>query len=121
MNNQTDLQTLAEIIEANSIWRPASIQQEPHTKLTQWRVMRVENKDIHFVGWAGYEGRVCSAVQSYDPSTKRGITRSGRIYELRDSSGYNGDAMYVWGRWMDMNDLADSSVEDITHLYEEAN
>ena len=87
-------------IQATSIWRPASVEQEPETRLTSWRVMEVDGKDIHFVGYASYEGRVCSAVQTYDPTNKRGITRSGRVYELLGSSGYNRDAMYVWSRWM---------------------
>ena len=112
------------IIEATSIWKPASVTQEPETKLTRWRVFLVkgnlgegENKDtIHFVGYADYEGRVCSPVQTYDPTTKRGITRSGRVYELCGSSGMDRDAMYVWGRWC--TGLGRPETIDITNSYD---
>ena len=106
-----------------SIWKPHSVQQEPHTRLTQWRVMEVtaEFNDyaptVHLFGYAGYEGRVCSAVQSYDPKSRRAITQSGRIYELVGSSGYNKDALYTWDRWVDRLGLT-AVVKDITAKYE---
>lgn len=89
-------------IVGTSIWRPASVTQEPNTKLTQWRVYQAIDFTLvstHFVGYAGYAGRVCSAIQSYDKRTKCGITKSGRIYELVGPSGYNQDAMYVFSDW----------------------
>lgn len=118
MNN---LETLAQMTEDISIWRPASVEQEPHTRLAQWRVFKVkglqdEEETIHFVGRAGWEGRVCSPVTTYDSNTKRGITRSGRVYELFGPSGHNGDAMYVWARWCNINGIKE--VEDITKEYE---
>lgn len=118
-----DLAKLAEIVEATSIWSVASVDVEPETKLTQWRVFKVLAKDglpesVHFVGYTGWEGRVCSAVQTYDPKTKRGVTRSGRVYELVGQSGYNSDAMYVWSRWYTRNGLGDDDVVDITKVYD---
>lgn len=119
--NKIDMEQLAAVLEATSIWRPASVQQEPETRLTQWRVFKVkglphEEETIHFVGRAEWEGRVCSPVQTYDPTNKRGVTRSGRVYELLGPSGHNGDAMYVWARWCNINDIQE--VEDITEEYE---
>lgn len=118
--NPIDLAKLAEFAEATSIWRPRSVEHEPETRLTQWRVYRVEGigdeQTTHLVGYGGYEGRVCSPVQSYDPTTKRAITRSGRVYELLGDSGYNRDAMYVWSRWCDMNGV--TNIEDVTEVYE---
>ena len=117
-----DLTKFLEKLESQSIWRPNSVADEPETNLTQWRVYRVaadlsESGDTtHFVGYAEYEGRVCSAVQTYDPVTKRGVTQSGRVYELVGPSGYNKDAMYVWGRWLAR--LADPNILDITDEYE---
>jgi len=91
---------------ATSIWRPASITTEPETQLTQWQVYKVKNNagewDIHFMGYAVYEGRVCSAVQEFDSSTMRGRTKSGRIYELVGTQGFNRDAEYVWARWLNI-------------------
>jgi len=121
INDLSDLSKLAEIAIAASIWRPASVTQEPETHLTQWRVLKVKGDidgadTIHFVGYAGYEGRVCSPVQTYDPSTMRGVTRSGRVYELVGHPGFNGDAMYTWGMWLDR--MGNPEVEDMTDHYE---
>lgn len=121
-----ELAHLCEVAIAQSIWRPASVTQEPETRLTQWRVMKVfadfncNKETIHFIGspekWHG-EGRVCSAVQEYDAKTKRGVTQSGRVYELVGDSGYNGDAMYVWSQWFaNLGPTAD--FEDVTSEYE---
>lgn len=120
--NPVDLAKLAEIIEASSIWSVAPVEAEPETKLSQWRIFKVLAKDgfpetTHFVGYTGWEGRVCSAVQTYDPNTKRGVTRSGRVYELVGDSGYNSDAMYVWSAWRNRNGLSEDDVIDITEVY----
>ena len=117
-----DLGRLADFAEKTSIWRPASIKDEPETRLTQWQVYKVKNPkgdgwDVHFNGYAGYEGRVCSPVQEFDKKTMRGRTRSGRIYELVGSSGFNRDAMHVWNRWLGM--YGDPEHECITERYEE--
>lgn len=117
------LQHLCDQIEASSIWKPTSVTQEPHTKLTSWRVFSViapfsgdHDTTIHFVGYAWYEGRVSSPVLEYDASTKRGVTSSGRIYELDGNSGHNSDALYVWERWCD--NVHPTVVKDITSQYE---
>ena len=97
-----ELEQLAKVAEAMSIWRPTSVEQEPQTRLTQWRVYEVTHDNlttIHFIGHTGYEGRVSSAVQTYDPTTKRGVTKSGRVYELVSNPGHNKDAMYVFNVW----------------------
>lgn len=112
------LEKLAAFAEATSIWKPASVDQEPETRLLNWRVMLVEGKDTHFVGRANWEGRVCSAVQTYDPKTKRGVTKSGRVYELLGPSGFDRDAMYVWSRWMHINGLEEKDIQDITSQYD---
>ena len=119
--NKIDMELLAAFVESNSIWKAKSVKDEPETRLTQWRVFKVKGlpdvgETIHFVGYAGYEGRVCSPVQEYDPMTKRGVTRSGRVYELLGPSGHNGDAMYVWARWCHINNIEE--VTDITEGYE---
>jgi hypothetical protein len=104
----------------NSVWKPFSVADEPRTKLTNWRVYSVklteEVSTIHFVGYAGYEGRVSSAIQEYDVTTKCGRSSSGRIYELSGTSGYNYDAQYVWGRWLFRED--DPEYVDVTENYD---
>ena len=104
----------------NSIWRPLSVSQEPETRLTNWAVFSVElaggEPTIHFAGYAGYEGRVCSPVQQYDPTTRRGVTSSGRVYELTEGhAGLNGDAAYVWANWLRIN--GDPKFTDVTAEY----
>lgn len=106
MEKDLKFSTAAEVMEISSgIWKPASVVEEPETVLTQWQVVEVNNPngsgwDTHFIGYADYEGRVCSAVQTYDPTNRRGITASGRVYELLGKSGHNGDAEYVFKRWL---------------------
>lgn len=107
-------------MEQASVWQPASAAQEPKTKLTQWRVYKVTNEleeSIHFVGYAGYEGRVSSSVKNYNPVAKTGVTQSGRVYELLHHSGHNGDAMYTFNRWCSRFPK-DTKFTDITEQYE---
>ena len=96
-----------------SIWKPNDVTTEPHTRLTQWQVFNVKGEPggddtIHFVGCALYEGRVSSPVLTYDKTTCRGITASGRIYELVSLPGYNSDAMHVWAAWLSLMDNPDA-------------
>ncbi len=116
------LARLAEVASAISIWRPQSVLDEPESYMVNWRVYKVKGVEIddvdtvHFVGDCGGEGRVCSPVRTYDPSTKRGITRSGRIYELTGKSGHDSDASYVWRHWLKMNN--NPTVVDVTKEYD---
>lgn len=94
---------LIDAIVASSVYRPASVEQEPCTNLTQWQVYEVTQGSVitaHFVGCARYEGRVSSAVQEYDHVTKTGRTSSGRLYKLVGEPGHNKDAMYVFNTWI---------------------
>ena len=109
--NMYELKKLADFVEATSIWKPTDVTQEPHVRMHSWQVYLVKGKlstdpvcqdTIHFNGYIGYEGRVSSPVLQYDAKTHRGVTASGRIYELVGASGYNGDAQYVWNRWLGM-------------------
>lgn len=106
---------LLDAIQATSIWKVKDITDEPETILTQWSVWKVDDETIHFVGWAGYEGRVCSAVQSYDPKTKCGITKSGRIYKLQGAPGNNLDALHVWDAWKQINGVV--KADDLTQSF----
>ncbi len=90
-------------IEACSIWAVAPVAKEPVTNLTQWRVYKVTTPDnvseTHFMGYAGYEGRVTSAIRDFDKASKRGRSKSGRLYTLLYESGFNRDAVYVFNSW----------------------
>lgn len=105
---------------ASSVWRPTNVAIEPDTKLTQWQAHRVTTPDgistTHFMGYTGFEGRVCSAVQAYDPKTRKGITKSGRVYELLGPPGFNRDALYVFSIWCDRFPET-TKFEDVTKEY----
>jgi hypothetical protein len=102
-DEETVLAELYELVVEQSVWKVSDVKDEPESRMTNWCAYLVKgNPDtVHFVGYAGYEGRVCSAVQSYDKATHRGITKSGRVYELLGRPGYNADSQYVWHRWLD--------------------
>ena len=119
------LEKLANFTDATSIWKPASVQQEPQTILSQWRAYKVkgnfdgEPETTHFVGYTVGrfgEGRVCSPILQYDPETRQAITKSGRVYKLHGDSGFNPDAMYVWNRWLSI--ASNPEYIDVTEEYE---
>lgn len=97
-----------------SIWKTLTIEERPHIILTRWRIFEVwsENEDPttrHFVGYncRDSEGRVSSAITTFDRDSLTGITDSGRIYKLSGESGYDPDAEYVWGRWVSINRISE--------------
>lgn len=102
------------------VWVPRSVSDEPNLRLTDWSVFEVlmrgsPKRTRHFAGTSisGREGRVSSAVESFDPATRRGVTSSGRVYELVGSgTGLGSDADYVWNRWKSICQAQD--VVDVT-------
>lgn len=100
-----------------SVYAPTSVEDTPHILLARWRVYQTETGEHHFVGYnmTEREGRVSSAIQSFNESTRIGITRSGRQYKLSDNPGVNMDAEYVWGRWVEINKVTE--IIDVTEQY----
>ena len=96
------------IIET-SVWSASSLTEVPEIELTNWQVMQLPHGDRHFVGWnvTEREGRVSSKIIEFDAATRRGRTRSGRIYQLRGPTGHDGDGAYTWSRWMQRNGSVD--------------
>jgi len=119
--DQAALAKLFDHLESISIWQPASVTDEPEVSLVRWQIFLVkggptgDGDTVHFIGNTGYEGRVCSAIQSFDQNTKRGVTLSGRIYELMGPGGHDGDAQYVWARWL--RNCGNPVVEELTETY----
>ena len=97
-----------------AIWKATSVMQTPQLKLVRWRVYEGEDGARHFVGYniTEGEGRVSSAVTSFDPATRRGVTASGRVYALVGPAGYDADAEYVWRGWLTVNVGAYHDVTD---------
>jgi hypothetical protein len=112
-------------------WRIGRIEQEPTKTLDAWMVLEVpfDGADRpwtrHFVGFRreGCKGQVSMPVEVFDPVHRRGVTRSGQVYELGPLPGCNGDAFAMWGRWKYVNriaderDVTDEVVEDLGHVF----
>lgn len=100
-----------------SIWRTTPVSQTPCIELGSWIVYETETGEHHFVGRNLTEGsgRVSSSIQSYDPETKIGTTNSGRKYQLIGDSGIDGDALYVWDHWKDINGVV--TFKDVSSQY----
>ena len=99
---------------SGGIWDVAPVSERPEIVLTDWHVFEVAvlagpERTRHFAGqnFRDREGRVSSAITTFDASTGRGITRSGRVYELRGRPGFTPDGQYVWNRWKALNEAAD--------------
>lgn len=83
------------------IWTVRSVEGQPSVDLVLWKIFEVDGDTRHFVGadTSDFSGRVSSAVVEFDVSTMRGVTQSGRIYELQGNPGDSEQADYVWNKW----------------------
>lgn len=90
-----------------NIWKATPIDQTPEITLSSWKVYELPNGDRHFVGYneTEREGRVSSRIESFDSATLKGVTQSGRVYQLIGDSGRDGDADYVWSAWKKINSV----------------
>lgn len=102
-------------------WRIESIRNEPTKTLDAWSVYEVPFDGLdapwtrHLVGFRveGCKGQVSSPVEIFDPVSRRAITRSGQVYELRVGPGFNGGAFAVWSAWVHTNRIQHAL--DVTH------
>lgn len=105
------------------VWKTTPVEDEPEITLRSWQIFEVDKEggDRHFVGWNTQgEGRVSSKIETFDPVTRRGVTRSGRVYELLGDPGVNMDALYVWDKWKEINEVTWDRVITTEALKEEA-
>lgn len=107
-----------------SLWKPASVTEEPEVVLCNWSILEVTFKDSpdeksrHFVGTnvtEGYTGRVSSAIVEFDADNMTGKTRSGRVYKLLGAPGVSGNGSYVWNFWAERNGV--TAFEDVSAQY----
>jgi len=72
--------------------------QDPLVFLSRWQIMETDDECRHFIGYnvETGTGRASTAIVSFDPQTHRGVTQSGRIYELVAGSGIDGNANVLW-------------------------
>lgn len=109
------LEAIMEEAIANSVWLVDSVEDEPECELIRWQIFEV-NGNRHFMGYnyAGMEGRVSSKIITFDEKEMRGITRSGRVYQLVDEPGFNHDAEHVLATWLHINGLTRDDIEYVT-------
>lgn len=101
-------------VNAVPIWKLPASDEAPDVTLSSWRIFEIDAGTRHFVGadTLDFTGRVSSAITTFDLSTLRGQTRSGRVYQLVGRDGWSLDAEYVWKRWCALNDV--KSYSDVT-------
>jgi hypothetical protein len=105
-----------------AIWKVAPTADQPDLTLTHWSIHEVASEiwvgnTRYLVGWCveNREGRVTSAIVSWDPSTMIGTTKSGRRYKLHDRPGLHDDAEYTWNRWKRFSKITDD--RDVTEEF----
>lgn len=106
-----------------SVWSATSVDQTPKIKIIRWTIREITKSDQlpinthHIVGYNSTEGegRVSSAIESFDKETLVATTGSGRLYQLNTDPAINMDAEYVWQRWCQINDVQDWI--DVTDQY----
>jgi hypothetical protein len=108
-----------------SVWMTSGVDETPSVVLSRWRIFEVVTPyhDLptrHFVGYneTEREGRASSAIQEFDFTTMQGVTRSGRVYQLTGAPGMDKDALYVWNRWSQINEV--ETYKDITEEFKNA-
>lgn len=87
-------------------WLLASISERPEVTLRDWQAYEVQqpgraSMTRHLVRYCIEDrlGQVSSAIQRFDPTTMRGVTESGRVYQLLGKPGRHADADHTWQRW----------------------
>ncbi len=80
------------------IWTSRPIALEPFVFLSRWQVMETDTGFRHFIGHnvEAMSGRASTPIVKFDPETRRGVTQSGRIYELIAESGVDKNANLLW-------------------------
>lgn len=96
------------------VWRTAPVSSQPELSLRSWRIFELLNGDRHLIGYCteNHEGRVSTAIRTFDASALHATTATGRVYALHGSPGADLDADYVWSRWARTNSV--ESWTDVT-------
>jgi hypothetical protein len=101
-----------------STWKPTSVEETPVLRLSAWVVYELPDGSRHFNGFnmTEGEGRVSSPIVQWDPITRCGVTRSGRVYMLEGASYMNIEASYVWDTWRHIYGIM--KYTDVSNEYE---
>jgi len=81
-----------------SIHASSSVDDDPVVSLESWSIRESNTGARHFVGFnlAERDGRVSTAIISFDSIMRTGVTATGRRYVLVGRAGFDRDAEYVW-------------------------
>lgn len=104
------------------VWSIAPVESCPEVTVASWQVFDVQLPPLngvwtrHLVGYSeeDRQGQVSSPVETFCPSKRAGVTRSGRTYLLSGRPGMGADAEYVWNRWKRIWKVPPESVRDVT-------
>lgn len=90
-----------------SVWLPPTAEEQPEVSLVSWGAFEVlvpelGTPTIHIAGVCEVdgEGRVSSPVAKVDAANRSVVTSTGRIYRLVGAPRLQGEANYVWRRWV---------------------
>jgi hypothetical protein len=74
-----------------TVWSAAPVEERPEVELIRWRIFETCAGTRHFVccETLGFCGRVSSAIKLFDAEELRGVTQSGRVYQLSGQSGFH--------------------------------
>jgi hypothetical protein len=102
------------------VWSVPGVSAEPEMSISDWQILETQKGSRHFVGndVRDHTGRVSTAIQQFDPGTLRGVTSSGRVYQLVGPRGCSEDGRYIWERWCEVNGIT-SYTEVTTELLTE--
>lgn len=104
-----DLNLLLFTLAPNSVWRSASVNDEPEIQLCQWHIKKDTNGGCYFVGSRVDDGtgRVSTAIVEFDAEQRRGRTQSGRVYELVGPKGRSTNGEYIWSVYKIANGITE--------------
>ena len=99
-----------------AIWKSAPVEDIPEVRLLRWSIRETEAGTRHFVGYnlVQREGRISTAITSFDARTRTGVTESGRTYRLEGRAGADSDGEYVWNTFARLRGV--ESWRDVTTM-----
>lgn len=107
-----------------SVWQAAPVSEKPFVVLVDWHVFEVQlpgraERTRHFAGTKALDGhgKASTAIIAFDPVAGRGVTESGRVYQLEGSAGVEVNVACAWDAFVRVNraaDIVDVSVEIMT-------
>lgn len=106
-NDEAAIAIALERIYLSSIWKAASIEDQPEVALVNWAIKQTDQGE-YFVGTT-YDGngRVSTQIMEFDQAKMIGRTMSGRVYHLNGPAGYSSNGEYVWAHYKVRNKLTE--------------